>query len=1256
MGSRLESNSTAIRKNIANHTFDDEEGEEYEGSKFGGFPEYFRRKKIKLQNLDAELRAQAGDKPQIFRAIVAHVNGYTQPSLNDLHHLIVSHGGGFMQYLDGKTTVTHIIASSLTPKKVVEFRKYRIVKPAWIVDSVNAGRLLPWDDYRVVDEGQGQKVLQFDQGKVVSQVNRKPVGYRDQTENSWYTGQLERRNQEQDDPEGFNRPLGESAHRLESGKDQSLHPSDLEIGSPVNSTGSSVGDESEIADQPQEQPSSQRQLNNSRHDLEPLGVEEHVPQDDNSLPSDREPPAPRESSVLGKRKSDSIFDNRDSKRALTAEEHNTNLLADPRIRKSSVLNPEFLDQYYRESRLHHLSTWKADLKAQLQAITAQKTSSQKARQKRAPGSQRYILHVDFDSFFVAVSLKADPQCQDKPAVVAHGAGSGSEIASCNYPARKYGVKNGMWMKRAQDMCPDLKVLPYDFPGYEAASKIFYDAIMDTDGIVQSVSIDEALVDVTALCLPAGGTDGTGVREGSIWREQEKANEIAQDIRDKVKGNTGCAVSVGIGGNILLAKVALRKAKPAGQYQVKPEEVLDFVGNLEVQDLPGVAYSIGGKLEELGVKFVKDIRDVSRERLASVLGPKTGEKIWNYSRGIDRTEVGDQVVRKSVSAEVNWGVRFETQEQAEEFVENLCGELNRRLLKENVRGRHLTMKIMRRSPDAPIDPPKHLGHGKCDTHNKSVILGVATNTKEVLAREAISILRGYGFSPGELRGLGVQMTKLEPLKPMTNTEGAESSQKRLQFKPTEPAKKVDDVFARETPQRSSQKRPQFKNDPAPSPRPVADDPIQDDPETPRKHKDLQTVAHLPQHVDSPSRGPLNTLGTQFVLPTQVDPQVVAELPESIRSRLAKHLKPSADDHYSDKQAGDRSKGMPIAFTALPNQSQLDPEFLNSLPEDLRSEILAEYHGLPSRGHQRNRGRGQALLPQSPRRNRVTRVDSATTKARGTSTRGRPRGGSLTARLRGVATSRGSKASHTDRAATINTLTQANFVARPAPAAGTDGPEPPGNDEDAGPPDHAPDQDFLAALPEDIRREVLENHRRAQLKTRGGLEVSRPRGGPRPQPRRRRHPDDPTIPNNRNDDPTDPEEHTEHVLLLPPRPSKPTFTTNRLSRIEDLRDAISAWYEAFEEDGPFEEDVKALGSFLEAVVTGGHDGVVSVCVGDVGKAVAVTKWLAWVVSQGQTVGKSDELKQSKGWDGALESAKAAVLRALRSRGFEHVDLGI
>src|SRR5687767_3572882 len=128
MGSRLEKGSAATRKRLEAHNFSDEGGEEYEASEFGGFGDYFRRKKIKLQNLDAELRAAAGDKPQIFKDIVAHVSGYTQPSVQVLHKELVQHGAQFLQYMDSKTMATHIIASAMPPKKAAEFSQYRVVK------------------------------------------------------------------------------------------------------------------------------------------------------------------------------------------------------------------------------------------------------------------------------------------------------------------------------------------------------------------------------------------------------------------------------------------------------------------------------------------------------------------------------------------------------------------------------------------------------------------------------------------------------------------------------------------------------------------------------------------------------------------------------------------------------------------------------------------------------------------------------------------------------------------------------------------------------------------------------------------------------------------------------------------------------------------------------------------------------------------------------------------------------------------------
>lgn len=81
MNSLRDKNSASVRKRIEGHNFENEDGEEYEGSSFNGFGDYFRRKKMKLQNLDAEMRAES-DKPPIFKGIVAHVTGYTQPPLH----------------------------------------------------------------------------------------------------------------------------------------------------------------------------------------------------------------------------------------------------------------------------------------------------------------------------------------------------------------------------------------------------------------------------------------------------------------------------------------------------------------------------------------------------------------------------------------------------------------------------------------------------------------------------------------------------------------------------------------------------------------------------------------------------------------------------------------------------------------------------------------------------------------------------------------------------------------------------------------------------------------------------------------------------------------------------------------------------------------------------------------------------------------------------------------------------------------------
>ncbi|KAF9889246.1 deoxycytidyl transferase [Aspergillus nanangensis] len=1164
MGSRLDEKSSAVRKRIESHTFDTEAGEEYDSSAFGGFGDYFRRKKIKLQNLDSEIRSSATDCPPIFRGVVTHVNGYTQPSLQDLHHMIVSHGGGFLQYLDGKTAATHIIASSLTPKKREEFRRYRIVKPAWVVESIKAGRLLPWDLFRVVDEGQSQKILRFDNGRVLSHPNSPQAGYKGQTASSWYTSQLI-------EPTNSNT----SPSPASMSRNVPHHPSTDTL---VDQSQSDYGDFPSFTSVEEPNPAPTFRPPQTPQELDGAapggsmspGLMEH--DKTHNISPNHAAGAARVSTPPGH---DSITVRPD----MTPEEYNAQLLSDPRMRKSSVVNPEFLQQFYRESRLHHLSTWKAELKAQLQSRTREKSQSQIGRRKPVPGARRYIMHVDFDCFFAAVSTLKHPELEGKPVAIAHGTGNGSEIASCNYAARAHGVKNGMWMKSALQASPDLKVLPYDFPAYEDASQKFYSAILSVDGAVQSVSIDEALLDITAQCLEVGGTDGRGVSEGSIYREQAKADEIAQHLRESVKGRTGCAVSVGIGGNILQAKVALRKAKPAGQFQLKPDAVIEFIGNLSVRDLPGVGYSLGTKMEELSVKLVKDIREVSREKLISTLGPKTGIKLWDYARGVDRTEVGNEVLRKSVSAEVNWGIRFINQDQAEEFVKSLCEELHRRLVENLVKGKQLTLKVMRRSADAPLEPVKHLGHGKCDTFNKSCLLGVATNAEDLLAKEAISMLRSFGITPGDLRGLGVQMTKLEPLKPGSGGK-FDSSQQQLKFKAS--------------PIRRSLEKP---TDP-------------DDLESPRKG-DTETVIHGPSLADG-SQKPLNISGTQFIMPSQTDPKVVAELPNDIRSRLISQSKSRQDSRSVSPCPPSRNTELSVS-AKLPPQSQLDPEALAALPDDVRAEVMG-YYDKSSRVNDASQPTPCVSTPL-PASSGPLVFKKPTTPPK--KRRGRP---------------------STISSAGNTTFTQTNFLFPKSTAAPTTIPHP--RSRQLTPPTQAPEvsAEFLAELPEDIRQEVLEEQKRMRMLQRI---TTRP-----PAPGK--------TADNKSSTPALPPQ-PEEQLRLSPRPERPTFTSRKLSSVPDLRDAIGSWHAAFANDCPFSDDVESLSQYLERVIVEEKD---------IDKAVSLIGWLTWLVVDGKATDPasnahispkfpSGSSKGSVTWDEALWSLRARINGGLATRGLPPVD---
>ena len=416
----------------------------------------------------------------------------------------------------------------------------------------------------------------------------------------------------------------------------------------------------------------------------------------------------------------------------------------------------FVSQFYSHSRLHHLSTWASELKDYVSSALEHKSdagplplpveSSLRGRKQTA------VVHIDLDCFFVSVSIRDHPELKGKPVAVTHAKvqrgetathqDSMSDIASCSYEARRLGVRNGMFVGAALQLCPDLVTVPYNFEDYHIVSRMFYDILLAHTVHVEAVSCDEAYIDVTDYA-------------SSMAEVEEKVLSIRREIENK----TGCTVSAGIAPNMLLARMATRTAKPNGQYLVRSEEIATFLSSQPVRDLPGVGYATAKKLDEKGVSSCDDLKAISLSVLQTWIGYKTGQVLYNYARGLDDRELKTSKERKSISTEINFGIRLSTMDDAESLVGDLAAELEKRARSARVKGTLVTLKMKVRSKDAAVTTRKYLGHGVCDNLSRSSSLRKPSHSAADLKAACVKLLRQMRPLAEDIRGMGIQLSRL-----------------------------------------------------------------------------------------------------------------------------------------------------------------------------------------------------------------------------------------------------------------------------------------------------------------------------------------------------------------------------------------------------------------------------------------------------------------------------------------------------------------
>ena len=286
---------------------------------------------------------------------------------------------------------------------------------------------------------------------------------------------------------------------------------------------------------------------------------------------------------------------------------------------------------------------------------------------------RKIIHVDMDAFYASVEQLDNPDLRGKPVAVG-GSSQRGVVSAASYEARKFGVRSAMSSVMAKRNCPDLIFVKSNFERYREISAQIREIFYEYTDLVEPLSLDEAYLDVTE--------NKKGLMSATL---------IAKKIRDQIKEKTGLNASAGISVNKFIAKVASDINKPNGQKTVPPEEVLEFLEDLDIRKFYGVGKVTAEKMYRLGIFSGKDLKSKTEEYLSENFG-KSGRHFYKVVRGIHHSEVKPHRTRKSLGAERTFNENISSEIFMLEKLKNIAEEIERRLKRSDIAGKTITLKI------------------------------------------------------------------------------------------------------------------------------------------------------------------------------------------------------------------------------------------------------------------------------------------------------------------------------------------------------------------------------------------------------------------------------------------------------------------------------------------------------------------------------------------------------------------------------------
>jgi DNA polymerase-4 len=283
-----------------------------------------------------------------------------------------------------------------------------------------------------------------------------------------------------------------------------------------------------------------------------------------------------------------------------------------------------------------------------------------------------IGHVDCDAFYASVEKRDRPELADVPLIV--GGGTRGVVTTCCYVARLYGVRSAMPMFKALALCPKAVVIPPDMAKYIAVSREIR-ALMETlTPLVQPLSIDEAVLDLS-------GTEALHGTPPAIT-----LNKLSRTVEREI----GVTISIGLSHNRLLAKLAAERDKPRGYY-VFGHGAAAILAPEPVGTLPGIGPAMVKRLSVLGITRIGQLAALDERAARRVLGDE-GVSLAARARGEDVRSVHIERGTKSISAETTFASDLKNSAELEAALWRLTEKLGRRLREEHYAAAGITLKL------------------------------------------------------------------------------------------------------------------------------------------------------------------------------------------------------------------------------------------------------------------------------------------------------------------------------------------------------------------------------------------------------------------------------------------------------------------------------------------------------------------------------------------------------------------------------------